>query len=169
MYEGQSKSSRNFLTSTVWCTISSYCLDRVLPAICTWKFCRECAMYFGGSGATNGRESGFCITITHRATLRSLRNSSSPGKIFLPSPKNHTLRTRRLTFGCSLLRKWASKRQVSQPWRTSIRMGLLNSPRFQKKPSAGACNNGRVNGADVRGRARVCMCACKSLTLKVIR
>jgi hypothetical protein len=36
-----------------------------------------------------------------------------------------------------------------------------NSERFQKKPSAGASNNGRVDGASVRAR--------KSPALKVIR
>jgi hypothetical protein len=69
MYERQSKSSRNSLTSTVRRTMSSYRMDRVLLALSTCKFCR-------GSGATRGRQagrdSGFCFTIMHRATHRLL-------------------------------------------------------------------------------------------------
>ena len=49
------------LTATVWCTMSSYRLDRLLVVIFTCKFCRGCAMQFRGNGATSG-----CITITHR-------------------------------------------------------------------------------------------------------
>jgi len=67
---------------------------------------------------------------------------------------HHTLRiSLRVTFGCSLLCKWASGGRVSQPWRTSNRMRRPNSGRFQKKPSAGAANNGGVDGASV------CVCA----------
>jgi hypothetical protein len=47
IYEGQSKRSRTSLTSTVWCTVSSYRLDRVLLAISP---ARQVA----------GRDSGFC-------------------------------------------------------------------------------------------------------------
>jgi hypothetical protein len=43
------KSSQNSLTLTVWCTMSLYCLDRVLLVISTSKFCR-------GSGATSSRQ-----------------------------------------------------------------------------------------------------------------
>jgi len=81
---------------------------------------------------------------------------------FLSSPNHRTLRiSLRVTFGCSLLWKWASRGRVSQPWRTSNRMRQLNSGRFQKKPFAGASNNGRIDGARV--------CVCKGPTLKVIR
>jgi hypothetical protein len=40
----------------------------------------------------------------------------------------------------------------SQPWRTSDRMRRPNSVRFQKKPFAGASNNGRIGGASVYAR-----------------
>ena len=84
------------------------------------------------------------------------------GKTFLLSRKHRTLRISfRAAFGCSLLRKWASRGRVSQPWRTSNRMRRPNTRRFQKKPSAGASNNGKIDGASV--------CARKGPTLKVIR
>jgi hypothetical protein len=37
-------------------------------------------MRFGGNGATNGMESGFCITIMHQATHHLLCSNSSPRK-----------------------------------------------------------------------------------------
>jgi hypothetical protein len=58
-------------------------------------------------------------------------------------------------FGCSLLWKWASRGHILQLWRTSSRMWRPNSGRFQKKPSAGASNNGRIDGASVCALARV--------------
>ena len=58
--------SLHFLTSTVWCTMISYGLDRLLMVISMCKFWRGCAMQFGGNGVTSGRESGFCITIMPR-------------------------------------------------------------------------------------------------------
>jgi len=94
----------HFLTSTVWCTVSSYCLDRMLLDISTCKFCRGCAMQRGGNGATSGRESGFSITMTHRVTHRLLCSNSSPRKATLSSPKHRNLRILlRVTFGCSIL------------------------------------------------------------------
>ena len=105
---------------------------------------------------TSGRESGFCITITHRTTRRLLCSNSSPRKAFLSSPNHRTLRiSLRVTFGCSLLWKWASRGRVLQPWRTSNRMRQPNSGWFQKKPSAGASNNGKMDGVSVCVRARV--------------
>jgi len=103
-----------------------------------------------------------CITITHRATHRLFWSSSSPRKAFLSSPNHRTLRiSLRVTFGCSLLWKWASRGHVSQPWGTPDRMWWPNSGRFQKKTSAGASNDGRINGASV--------CVRKGSTLKVTR
>jgi len=130
--------------------------------ISTCKLCRGGATQIGGNSATNGRESGFCITITHRDTHRLLCSNSSPRKAFLSSPIHRTLRiSLRGTFGCSLRWKWASRGRVSQPWRTSYRMRRPNSGRFQKKPSIGASNNGRIDGAYV--------CVRKDPTLNVIR
>ena len=154
--------SLHFLTLTVWCTMSSYHLDRLLMVISTCKFCRGCAMQFRGNGGTSGRESGFCITITFRATHRLLCSNSSPRKAFRSSPNHRTLRiSLRVTFGCSLLWKWASRGRISQPWRTSNRMWRPNSGGFQKKPSTSASNNGRIDGTSV--------CVRKGPTLKVIR
>ena len=91
-----------------------------------------------------------------------LCSNSSPRKPFLSSPNHRTLQiSLRVTFGCSLLWKWASRGRVSQPWRTSNRIRQPNSGGFQKKPSTGASNNGRIDGASV--------CARKGPTLKVIR
>jgi len=63
-----------------------------LTVISTCKFCRGCAMQFGGNGATSGKESGFCMTITHRATHRLSCSNSSPRKAFLSSPNHRTFR-----------------------------------------------------------------------------
>ena len=59
-------------------------------------------------------------------------------------------------FGCWLLWKWTSRGRVSLPWRTSNLMQRPNSGRFQKKPSAGASNNVRIDGTSVC----VCVCVC---------
>jgi hypothetical protein len=65
-----------------------------------------------------------------------LCSSSSPRKTFLSSPNHHNLRiSLPVTFGCSLLWKWASTGHVSQLWRP-------NSGRFQNKLS-------RIDGASV--------------------
>jgi hypothetical protein len=45
-------------------------------------------MQFGGNSMTSGKESGFCITLMHRATHHLLYSNSSPRKAFLSSP-NH--------------------------------------------------------------------------------
>ena len=61
-------------------------------------------LQFGGNGVTSGRESGFCVTITYRATHRYLCSNSLPRKAFLSSPNHRTLRiSLRVTFGCCLL------------------------------------------------------------------
>jgi len=67
----------------------------------------------------------------------------------------------RVTFGCSLLWKWTSRGRISQPWRTSNGMLRPNCRRFQKKSSAGASNNGRIDRASV--------CVRRGPTFKVIR
>jgi hypothetical protein len=85
-YKVQSKRSRNILKATVWCVISSYRQDEVLLVISTSKFFRGWTMQFGRRGATIGRDDGFCITIMHRATHRSLCSCTSPRKTFLSSP-----------------------------------------------------------------------------------
>jgi hypothetical protein len=93
---------------------------------------------------TSGRDSGFCITIPHRATHRLYPPDLAPSDFWLfPTQKIGLKGTRYTTMG-DLDRMW---------W--------PNSGRFPKKPSAGASNNGRINGASV--------CACKGPTLKMIR
>ena len=57
---------------------------------------------------------GFCITMTHPATHRLLCSNSSPRKAFLSSPNHRTLWiSLRVTFGCSLFWKYASRGRVS--------------------------------------------------------
>jgi hypothetical protein len=121
------------------------------------KFCRGCAMQLVGSGATSGRDSGLCITITHRAIHRLLYSNSSPRKMFLSSPNHCTLYLAPSDFWLFRILKMILKVDVSQPWRPSNRMRWPNSLRFQKKkPSAVLSNNGRINGASVC----VCVCVC---------
>jgi hypothetical protein len=76
-YEGQSKRSWNYLTLTVCCTTNSCHLDTVSLAAATCKYRTGCAMQFRERAATGGRDSGFCITITHRATHRLLCHHST--------------------------------------------------------------------------------------------
>ena len=95
--------SLHLLRSTMWCTMSSYRLDRLFVVTSTCKYCRGGATQIGGNSATSGRESGFCITITHRDAHRLLCSNSSPRKAFLSSSNHRTLRiSLRVTFGCSL-------------------------------------------------------------------
>jgi hypothetical protein len=86
---------------------------------------------------------------------RLLGSSSSPRKTFLSSPNHRTLRILlRVTTGCSLLLKCVLNGHDSQPWRTPNPMRRPNSGRFQKKPSAGTPNNGKID------RVSVCLCVC---------
>jgi hypothetical protein len=73
-YEGQSKSSRNSLTSMIWCTMSLYRLDRVILVISLCKFCR-------GSGMTSGRQGQWFL---HRDN--ALSHTSLVVQQFLPHP-----------------------------------------------------------------------------------
>jgi hypothetical protein len=84
IHEGQSKSSRNSFTSTVWFTISSYHLDRRLLVICTCKFFWGCAMQFGGSGATSSRQGQWFL---HHD------NAPSNSSLVVSSPSYRILRT----------------------------------------------------------------------------
>jgi hypothetical protein len=87
IYEGQSKSSGILWHKQFGAPTWTECL---LLVICTCKFCR-------GSGVTRaGRDSGFCITISHRATHRllchhpttALSGSSSEWLLAVPYSKN---------------------------------------------------------------------------------
>jgi hypothetical protein len=80
--------------STVWCTMSSYRLDKVLMVISPYKFCRCCAIQVGEISATSGRDCGFCITIMrepHTACcvaipLREKRSCHQPTTVLSGSP-----------------------------------------------------------------------------------
>jgi len=86
--------------------------------------CGESVHYVNVSGqqkAPAALSQAMCGSVpSHRATHRSLCSNSSPRKALLSSPNHRTLRISfRVTFGCSLLWKWASRGRVSQPWKTS--------------------------------------------------
>jgi hypothetical protein len=88
-YEGQSKSSLNSLTPAAWCTMSSYHSDRMLLVIATCKHCRGCAMQFGGSGATSGRDSGLCTKYIAVITRAPYSPDLAPSDFWLfPTLKN---------------------------------------------------------------------------------
>jgi hypothetical protein len=139
-YEGQSRSSRNSLTLTfgaAWVRTAR----TVSLVISMCKFCRGCAMQLKEEARqVAGRDSGFCITITHGVTHSLLCQ--------------HQI-SLRVTSGCSLLWEWASRGHVSQPWRAANGMRQLNSGRLKKNQSAGASNSGRIDGARVYVCARV--------------
>jgi hypothetical protein len=79
---------------------------RVVLAISVCKFCRGYVVQFGGSGAAGGKDSGFCITITHKSHIASRAAIPRWGKTSLSSPNPRILRTLlRVSFGCSLIRK----------------------------------------------------------------
>jgi hypothetical protein len=134
------KIARIPLSSTVWCTMSSYRLGMVLLVDYTHTFCRGCAMHFGGRGATSGREVKWF-----------LRHDNAPSQtsLVVSSPNRRTLRiSLRVTSGCSGLK--------GAPRRPSNLMRRPSCGRLQKKPSAGASNSGRINEASVW----VCVCGC---------
>lgn len=135
-YEGQSKSSQNSLTLTVWCIISSYLLgrererDRVAGHFCMQVFQRlRDAVRRKRNDKWQGR--GFCIMTTHRATHRLLFSNYTPNQnIIIQPPYSQDLAPS--YFGCSQLWKWASRRHVSQPWNISNRTWRPNFARSQK-------------------------------------
>jgi hypothetical protein len=136
--------------------MSPYRLDRVLLVITTCKFYRGCSMHFGGSLTKSGRDSGFIISITH-GNIHLLCSNSSPRKPFPSSPSHSTLR---VTFSCSLFRKWVSWGHVSQTSMSSNRKLWPNCRRFPVKPSALVSNSGRTDGAS--------MCVLRGSALNVI-
>jgi hypothetical protein len=110
--EGQSKSSPISLTSTVWCTMNSYRLDRMLLAIYACKVCWGCGMQFGGSSAS-GRQGQWFLHL-----YNTPRHTSLVMQQFLSSPNHRTLRiSLRVTFDCSLLWKWASSDVEDIKWK----------------------------------------------------
>jgi hypothetical protein len=131
--------------------ITSLCrLDWMLQVISTCKTCKGWAMQCGGRGVTCGRDICFCIMTMHRATHPKMCSNPALKKYSCHRPTIVLSICRRSR--CSLFRKLALRGQVLQPWRTYNQMRRPNSGRFQKKPSADAYNNGRIDGA------RVCVC-----------
>jgi hypothetical protein len=110
-----------------------------------------------------GRDSGFCLTIMHRATRRLLCSNSCPHPINVLSGSRSELL---LAVPCS---ENGPQGDVSQPWRTSNGVRHLNSRRFQKRKVIHPCFQ------QWQGRCSKCVCACarmstrKGPTLKVIR
>ena len=110
---------------------------------------RSCRCWKHRRKASFGIFRSSAVTFNLMSSMVAKRNSS-PRKAFLSSPNHRTLWiSLQVSFGCSVLWKWASRGRVLQPWRTSKWMRWPNSRRFQKKPSAGASNNGRIDGGSV--------------------
>jgi hypothetical protein len=132
-----SKSSRNSLTSMVWCTTWTKCCSSFQHASFTEVWCSSeevVQQVAGGHTVMSNVQSLLC-------------SSSLPRKPCLLSPNHHTLRiSLQLIFDCSLLWKWFSRVQALQPRRMANQMRRLKSGRFQNKPSASVSNNGRLDG-----------------------
>lgn len=85
---------------------------------------------------------------SHGTTRNLFCSSPLMRKTFLSSHNHCTFRiTLWMTFGYSLLWKWASEGNILEPQRTSKQMWWPDSELFQKKPSVSAFNNGRIDGA----------------------
>jgi hypothetical protein len=127
--------------------MSSYRLDRVLLVISTCKFCRGCVTQFEGSGATSGRQGQRFL---HRDN--ALRHTSLVVQQFLAEKKNHSCHHPTAIPSVSRS-EWilavAYTENEPQAWMTSDQIWSPNSGRFQMKPSAGASNNDRIDGASV--------------------
>jgi hypothetical protein len=122
------------LTSTVWCTMTSYRLNRVLLVAYTWRFCRRCAVQ-PEERRDKWQEQWFLHhdnTPSHTSVVvqRLLAERTFPS-----SPNHRTLRiSLRVTLGCSPLWQWATIRHVPQTLGTTNRMRRQNSGRFQNVP-----------------------------------
>ena len=103
-----------------------------------------------------GGESGFCITLTHRATHILLCSNSSPRKTFLSSPNHRN----RVTLVFPYSENGPQGDAFCNHGGHQIDCDGRN-PEDSKEPSAGASNNGRIDEASV--------CVRKGPTLKVIR
>jgi hypothetical protein len=104
----------------------------------------------------------WCTMSSYQAPHCLLRRNYFSRKTFLSSPSHRTFRiSLRVTFGSSLIWKWASREYVPQKWRTLNRMLRSNCGIFQSKPSSGTFNNGRIHEGIVS--------SCNVPTFKVIR
>jgi hypothetical protein len=107
------------------------------------------------------RDSGVCITITHRVTHRVVQQYLAQKTLPVITQTLYSPDLAPSRFWLSILWKLASRGLISQPWRTWNRMRRPNFVRFQMKPPAGATKNSRIDGTSA--------CTCKGPTLKVIR
>jgi hypothetical protein len=120
---------------------------------CRWSFLR--ASYAEEAARqVASKDSGFCTTVTHRATHRLLCSNSfrhqrsyspdlAPSGFWLFPTLPMDLKGTRFT----------TMEDIT--WN-----GTANSRNFQKKPSSGASNNGGIHGASVCVCVFVCVCAC---------
>jgi hypothetical protein len=104
-----------------------------------------------------GRDSGFCITITHRATHRLLYSNSSPTVNTRPPQSPDLCPSGFWLFPALKM----DPKGTGFTAGTSSRMRWPNSGRFHKKPPAYVSNNGRIDETNVCGR--------KGPSLEVIR
>jgi hypothetical protein len=102
MYEGHWK-----ITGILWRRRFGAPWVRAAWTGCYWSFLRASFAEVGRCTSEEavrqvaGRDSGFCMTLTYRATLRLLCSTSSQKKTFLSSPDHRTLRiSPRVTFVC---------------------------------------------------------------------
>jgi hypothetical protein len=146
----------------IWCTMSLYCPDRVLSIISMCKFCRSCAMQFRGNCKKWQRQWVLHYDNTPSHTTLAVQQFLTK-KIFLSSPNHHTLcMSLWVTFGCSLLWKWALRGHISLPWRTSNRMWQPNfrTPEDSKRSLMPALPTVAGLMEQECARVRVCVCVC---------
>jgi hypothetical protein len=143
-YKRKSKSSRKYLTWTVWCTMSLYHPDSVLLVNSMCKFCTGCTMQFRGSGVTSGRQGQWFL---HHNNAQS--HTLLVVQQHLSSPNHRTLQILLSDFWLFPSLKMCLNGDTFCNQETSNCMWQLNSGRFQKKPSTGTSNNSRIDGASV--------------------
>jgi hypothetical protein len=103
--KGQSKSSRNSLTSMVWFGAARVCTACRVTGHFYVQYLQTLRDAVRRKRWERSRGSGFCITITHRATDCLSCSNSSLGKTFLSLLNHRTFwNALRVTLGCSLLR-----------------------------------------------------------------
>jgi hypothetical protein len=147
------------LTPTVWYIMNSYCLDRLLLVISTRKFCR-------GSGATSGRQGQWLLHQDNAPSHTSpvLQQFLAEKNILVITQPPYSLDLAPIDF---LVVPYSKNAPQQDSFRNhgghQIECDDQSSKDSQKKPSAGASNNGRIDGASVHARAH------KDPNLKEIR
>jgi hypothetical protein len=160
IYEVQSKSSQNSLTLTLWCTMSSYSLDRVLLVISVCEFCRGSAMQFGGIGVTSGTQGQWFLHHDNATSHTSLVVHQ-----LLSSPSQHTLRTSLwVTFGCSYSEDGPQGDTLHN--HGEIKLNMMAELRKIPKEASHQCFQQCKNWfGKRRGREWACMCVCACVFL----